>query len=90
MAELGYERPGDNGETEPKEKSIVYRRLSQMFNPATGKIEIPSGMPSRGIDVEQLTKMFLSTGKPCIEGAFMTKYDGRYYLQYACPGTECI
>lgn len=27
--------------------------------------------------------------KPFIEGAFMTKHDGKYYLQYAAPGTEC-
>ena len=27
--------------------------------------------------------------KPFIEGAFMTKHDGRYYLQYAAPGTQC-
>ena len=27
--------------------------------------------------------------KPFIEGAFMTKHEGRYYLQYAAPGTEC-
>jgi hypothetical protein len=26
--------------------------------------------------------------KPFIEGAWMTKVDGRYYLQYAAPGTE--
>jgi xylan 1,4-beta-xylosidase len=26
--------------------------------------------------------------KPYIEGAFMTKHDGKYYLQYACPGTQ--
>ncbi len=26
--------------------------------------------------------------KPFIEGAWMTKYDGKYYLQYAAPGTE--
>lgn len=25
---------------------------------------------------------------PYIEGAWMTKHDGRYYLQYAAPGTE--
>jgi len=23
-----------------------------------------------------------------IEGSFMTKHDGKYYLQYACPGTQ--
>ena len=26
--------------------------------------------------------------KPYIEGAWMTKHDGRYYLQYATPGTQ--
>ena len=29
-----------------------------------------------------------STIKPFIEGAWMTKYGGRYYLQYGAPGTE--
>lgn len=28
------------------------------------------------------------TENPWIEGAWMTKHDGRYYLQYAGPGTE--
>lgn len=88
MDELGYERPGDNGETEAKENSVVYRHLSKLFNPETGKIEVPPGMPAQGMDAEQLTKMFLAIGKPYIEGAFMTKQEGRYYLQYACPGTE--
>ena len=27
-------------------------------------------------------------GRPWIEGAWMTKYKGKYYLQYAGPGTE--
>ena len=25
---------------------------------------------------------------PYIEGAWMTKHDRKYYLQYACPGAE--
>jgi hypothetical protein len=29
-----------------------------------------------------------NTGGPFIEGAWMTKYKGTYYLQYAAPGTE--
>jgi hypothetical protein len=29
-----------------------------------------------------------STVKPFIEGSWMTKHDGRYYLQYGAPGTE--
>jgi beta-xylosidase len=28
------------------------------------------------------------TLKPFAEGSFMTKHDGKYYLQYAAPGTE--
>jgi len=29
-----------------------------------------------------------TTIKPFIEGSWMTKHDGRYYLQYGAPGTE--
>lgn len=29
-----------------------------------------------------------STRRPFIEGAWMTKHNGKYYLQYAAPGTE--
>lgn len=28
------------------------------------------------------------SGRPYMEGAFMTKHEGKYYLQYAAPGTE--
>ena len=28
------------------------------------------------------------TLKPFVEGAYMTKHDGKYYLQYGAPGTE--
>lgn len=86
---LGYERPGDNGEVEDKEKSLVYQSLKQHINPATGKIEIPKEFEGRmGFTAAGLQKMFDSIGRPYIEGAFMTKHDGKYYLQYACPGTE--
>ena len=36
---------------------------------------------------EKMMRFALGT-KPCMEGAFMTKHDGLYYLQYAAPGTE--
>ena len=87
-AELGYERPGDNGEVD-KEGSLVYQHLKRLVNPQTGKITVPEAMASMmGYSAEALQKMYDSVGKPYIEGAFMTKHDGRYYLQYACPGTE--
>lgn len=86
--ELGYERTGDDG-TYDREHSVVYQHLKRMFNPEIGKIEFPPGMENMGnYSAEAMTKMFLSVGKPYIEGAFMTKHNGRYYLQYACPGTQ--
>lgn len=86
-AELGYERPGDNGVVD-KESSLVYQHLKPHFDPVTQKIRKPDGVPDSVFPAEHLTKMFLSIGKPYIEGAFMTKHNGKYYLQYACPGTE--
>lgn len=86
--ELGYERPGDNGIVN-KESSVVYQHLKKMFDAETGKIKFPAGMQTMGnYSAEAMTKMFLAVGRPYIEGAFLTKHEGRYYLQYACPGTQ--
>ncbi len=88
--ELGYERAGENGVVH-KEDSLVYQHLSKLINPETGEIEIPeelAAMGGRYANKEVLTAMIRSVGRPYIEGAYMTKYQGKYYLQYACPGTE--
>ena len=37
---------------------------------------------------ERLGQDHRDTIRPFIEGAWMTKHSGRYYLQYAAPGTE--
>lgn len=85
---LGYERMGENGQFD-RETSVVYQSLKRMVNPETGRIEVPEQLAgATGYSSEILTKMFLSVGKPYIEGAFMTKHNGKYYLQYACPGTQ--
>lgn len=85
---LGYERPGDNGIVD-RESSVVYKHLAPLYNAETGKIEMPAAMLEQsGMTNEILTKVFLAVGQPYIEGAFMTKYNGKYYLQYACPGTQ--
>lgn len=39
-------------------------------------------------EYERLVRQYVGT-KPFIEGAFMNKHNGKYYLQYAAPGTEC-
>lgn len=86
--EVGFERPGDNGKA-TRETSVVYQHLKHMFNPATNRIEFPGGLTEMGgYSADAMTAMFLAIGKPYIEGAYMTKHDGRYYLQYACPGTQ--
>ena len=85
---LGYERPGDNGIVD-REASVVYQAMKRFYHPETGRLELPPQMEKMsGFSAEAMTAMFLAVGKPYIEGAFMTKHDGTYYLQYACPGTQ--
>ena len=85
---LGYERPGNNGIVD-REASVLYQSMKQFYNPETGKLDLPPQMANiPGLSAESLTAMFNAVGKPYIEGAFMTKHNGTYYLQYACPGTQ--
>lgn len=51
-----------------------WERRGRDFNPENDKRPV-------------VMKPFVSS-KPFIEGAWMTKHDGRYYLQYSAPGTE--
>ena len=86
---LGWERFGENGEAADPNESFLYRHLKAFYDPVTDSLNIPPEMAkAAGYSVEDLIKMFRCVGKPCIEGAFMTKIHGRYYLQYAAPGTE--
>ena len=85
---LGYERPGENGVVD-KESSVMYRSLAPLFDPETKTLKLPAGVTDLGgYPVEALTKIFLAVGQPYLEGAYMTKHGGKYYLQYACPGTQ--
>lgn len=85
---LGYERPGDNGVVD-RERSVIYQSMKQFYDPQSGRLEIPPELQkASGFSAEAMTAMFNAVGKPYIEGAFMTRHDGTYYLQYACPGTQ--
>ena len=52
--------------------------------------------PGQGNDLEDKNKGFIKLfmkfmnrkGRPYMEGAFMNKWNGKYYLQYAAPGTQ--
>ena len=79
--ERGYERMGvDNSEFPRSEEEV--EMMFQGF------------VKQSGVPVEQLPAQYIPqirgmfTRRPFIEGPWMDKYNGKYYLQYACPGAE--
>lgn len=77
----GYERMGvDNCEFPRSEEEV--EMMFQDF------------VKQSGVPVEQLPTQFVPqirgmfTRRPFIEGPWMDKHEGKYYLQYACPGAE--
>ena len=77
----GFERMGEDHCEFPRSKEEV----EQMFQ---------EYVKQSGIPLEQIPKAYhgairgMFTRRPFIEGPWMDKYQGKYYLQYACPGTE--
>ena len=78
---IGYERIGENNSTLPAPENVIEAKY-QAFVKAQGVPEeyIPA-------DVRPLIRGMFSD-KPYIEGAWMDKHDGKYYFQYAAPGTQ--
>ena len=77
----GYERVGEDHSLYPlseDEVELQFQKYLEMRN-----------MTEEAIPMEYrpLIKGMLSN-QPFIEGAWMDKYQGKYYLQYACPGTQ--
>lgn len=60
-----------------------FRRIGERVVTVSGDIET-KGFERFGEDHKK-THIFT---KPFMEGSWMTKHDGRYYLQYGTPGTE--
>ena len=77
----GYERFGEDHCENPRSEEEI-EKLFQEHLKKTGVSEkdLPEGNRA------MLRATF--AGMPYIEGAWMTKHDGHYYLQYACPGAE--
>lgn len=79
--EIGYERMGiDNcefprGEEEVEMMFQGFLKQSNMTEEQLPKVYAP-----------QIRGMF--TRRPFIEGPWMDKFGGKYYLQYACPGAQ--
>lgn len=83
----GYERFGEEHIPPKSEEQIeaeVEAMLSNMKNKAKEE-NTDIGMTEEAAK-EMLRGYF--GNRPFIEGAWMTKHEGKYYLQYAIPGTE--
>lgn len=77
----GYERMGVDNCEFPRSAEVV----EQMFQGFVKNSGVPeSQLPAAYIP--QIKGMF--TRRPFIEGPWVEKYNGLYYLQYACPGAE--
>ena len=89
--EYGYERTGENHHYDPGGSHIIQILKEQMAKSmGCDPADITDVTPAIEATPEQyrpLLKAALSDN-PYIEGAWMTKYQGRYYLQYACPGAQ--
>ena len=79
--EIGYERFGENNSLLPATEAEIDAKY-KAFHEAQG---IPESMVPE--EVKPLIRGMFSN-RPYIEGAWMDKHCGRYYLQYAAPGTQ--
>lgn len=79
--DIGYERVGEDNGLFPLSKEEAENRYQAFIR--------ERGIPAEQVPPE-MKPMILSmfTNQPFIEGAWMDKHDGKYYLQYACPGAE--
>lgn len=78
---IGYERIGEDNSTLPaSEEEVEAKYRAFVANGPVPEEFLPE-------EVKPLIRgMF--TDKPFIEGAWMDKHNGRYYFQYAAPGTQ--
>ena len=79
--EIGYERVGeDNSQFPATEEEIDAAYAAFHRRQGISEDQVP----------EQLKPLIrgMFSRKPYIEGAWMDKQNGKYYLQYACPGTQ--
>ena len=79
--EIGYERIGENNSVLPASEAEVEAKY-QGFLQSQHIPEAAVPESHRAL----IRGMF--TNRPYIEGAWMDRHDGRYYLQYAAPGTQ--
>ena len=79
--EIGYERVGEDNSQLPASEAEIDAAY-EAFHKRQGISE--DQVPEQ---VKPLIRGMFSR-KPYIEGPWMDKQNGKYYLQYACPGTQ--
>ncbi len=89
--EYGYERTGEEHHYDPSSSPIA-QILRERIAKASGcrpedVTDVTPAIEAAPESYRPLLRAALSDN-PYIEGAWMTKHDGRYYLQYAAPGTQ--
>lgn len=83
----GYERFGEEHQS-PKSEEQIEAEVEEML--LRMKKQAEDQNTDYGMSEDAMRKMLRGYfgNLPYIEGAWMTKYRGKYYLQYAIPGTE--
>lgn len=77
----GFERVGVDHSISPKTDEEVEAACQGFF--------AAQGIDAATVPAEVLPMIRgMFSQRPFVEGAWMDKFDGKYYLQYACPGTE--
>ncbi len=85
----GYERIGEDHDTPPaseEEVEMKFQGYLAMQKQKMGDNPNPAMLEQMKKFEPMIKGMF--SNKPYIEGAWMNKYNGKYYLQYANPGTQ--
>ena len=79
--EIGYERIGEDNSTLPASEEVIEAKYQAFVKNSP----VPESMLPEHVK-PLIRGMF--TDRPYIEGAWMDKHCGKYYLQYAAPGTQ--
>lgn len=77
----GYERVGENNSIMPRSEKEIDEHVGEVIAAYGVCVE---NLPEK----DWLTLRGCVSQKPYIEGAWMTKYNGKYYLQYAFSETQ--
>lgn len=77
----GFERMGEDHSIDPATEEEIEIKLDALLKMQGLKRE---NVPEQMLN---LARGYLAA-RPYIEGAWMTKHNGKYYLQYACPGAQ--